>query len=74
MPLTRVTGGRHFCPLPRFMDQFEDRTGDVFRCDDCGRYWRLRMGGNYHSWSRVGWWESRKIRRSINTPTEEPTP
>jgi hypothetical protein len=64
MTLTRVAGVRHVCPLPRFIDQFEHEPGEVRRCDGCGRYWRLLMGSRYHDWQRVGWWESRKIRRN----------
>lgn len=64
MTLTRVSGGRHICRLPRSMDLYEDHSGDLFRCDGCGRYWRLWLGSRYHDWERVGWWESRKVRRN----------
>lgn len=64
MTLTRVTGGRHICDLPRYIDQFEHRSGELSRCDDCGRYWRLWLGDRYFDWSRVGWWESRRLRRA----------
>jgi hypothetical protein len=46
------------------MDLYEDHSGDLFRCDGCGRYWRLWLGSRYHDWERVGWWESRKVRRN----------
>jgi len=31
----------HVCDLP-----YPDRTGMIFRCDDCGRFWRSSAPGN----------------------------
>lgn len=69
MTLTRVASSRHFCQLPQFVDLLEARSGEVRRCDECGRFWRLWLGARL--WEPVGWWESRKLRRAQDSQSTE---
>jgi hypothetical protein len=66
-----ASGGRHFCDLPRFMDTFDHDSGEVHQCDNCGRFWRLWMGSRHFDWERVGWWESRRLRRLLRKDGEQ---
>jgi hypothetical protein len=61
--LRKVEDIRHRCDLPQYIDRYDHRHGDVYECDGCGRYWRVLIGGSYHDWALVGWWESRRLRR-----------
>jgi hypothetical protein len=67
MTMTPIrTGTHHRCALPTFMYGDHD-TGDVIRCDDCGKYWKAysrRWGeGEWYRISRlVSWWISRRAK------------
>lgn len=75
MPVSPIRTGSHRCELPCFDHVGCYDTGDVIRCDDCGRYWKgRRLGYLEGEWYRIsrlaGWWIGR---RNAGVKTDEET-
>jgi hypothetical protein len=69
--LIKITDTRHRCELPQYLDRFDHKSGEVSMCDGCGRFWRLWLGARSFEYQRVGWWESRRLRRVNAAQTTE---
>lgn len=55
-------GKPHYCATPT--GDFGDgigRSGDIWRCDDCGTLWEYD-GTSWGGWEKAGWWLRWKYR------------
>lgn len=66
----------HRCQLPRFIDLPDGRRGDLWRCDDCEKLWRVVMKGpGRRDASRPVWaWRPATLWQRWRNPVTVPDP